>query len=500
MFKRGFDRALVGVEKVGNLLPQPITIFLILIGLLLAMSTAFSLAGLSVTNPATEEVTEIRSLLSGEGITFITSTMVQNFTGFAPLGVVLTIMLGIGLAERVGLLSAFIKKVMLAAPVWLVPYAIFFMGNFATIAADSAFLIVPPLAGVIYYSLGRHPIAGIVTGFVGVSSGYATGVIITSNEPLLAGITNEAMAVLSLEGTVTPISNYFFMIAGAVICTIIGGTITRKITEPRLGAYTGDEVDSTEPVSKEETSALKLTGLVGLAYIAILVIGMLVPNSILLNEEGGLTPSPFLNGIVVYLLILFALIGLTYGIKMKRITGMKDVAHYMGEAVGSMKNFIVLVFFIGQFTAFFSWSGIGLWVSVNGTNLLEAMNFTGIGLIISFILMTAVLNLVITSGSGQWAIFAPIFIPMFIQLGYDPAFTQMAYRIGDSSTNMITPLSAYTMIVLEFMRKYQKDAGLGSLISLTLPYSICILIGTTLLLVMFYLFGIPVGPGAEIRL
>ncbi|MCM2675857.1 AbgT family transporter [Alkalicoccobacillus plakortidis] len=426
--------------------------------------------------------------------------MVENFTGFAPLGLVLTIMLGIGLAERVGLLSAFIKKLMMAAPVWLVPYAIFFMGNFATVAADSAYLIVPPLAGIIYYSLGRHPIAGVVTGFVGVSSGYATGILITSNEPLLAGISNEAMAVLSLEGTVTPVSNYFFMIAGALLCTIIGGTITRKLTEPRLGAYTGDVVESTEPVSKEETSALKLTGLVAFIYIAILVVGMIVPNSFLLNEDGGLVPSPFIDGIVVYLLILFALIGLTYGIKMKRISGMKDVANYMGEAIGSMRNFIVLVFFIGQFTAFFQWSGIGLWVSVNGTNFLEAVNFTGFGLIITFILMTSLMNLVITSGSGQWAIFAPIFIPMFIQLGYDPAFTQMAYRVGDSSTSMLTPLSAYTMITLEFIRKYQKDAGFGSLISLTLPYAVCVLVGMTLLLAIFYVFGIPVGPGSGVRL
>lgn len=500
MMKRVFQRALAGVEKVGNVLPQPITIFLMLIGLLFVLSTVFALTGVTVTNPATGEVTEIRSLLSGDGVTFMTGTLVQNFTGFAPLGLVLTIMLGIGLAERVGLLSAFIKKLMMAAPVWLVPYAIFFMGNFATVAADSAYLIVPPLAGIIYYSLGRHPVAGVVTGFVGVSSGYATGILITSNEPLLAGITNEAMAVLDMTGTVTPISNYYFMVAGALLCTVIGGTLTRKLTEPRLGAYTGDVVESTEPVSKEETQALKLTGLVALIYIAILGIGMFVPNSILLNEEGGLVPSPFLDGIVVYLLILFALIGITYGLKMKRIKGMKDVAHYMGEAIGDMRNFIVLVFFIGQFTAFFQWSGIGLWVSVNGTDFLEAVNFTGIGLIILFILMTSLMNLVITSGSGQWAIFAPIFIPMFIQLGYDPAFTQMAYRVGDSSTSMITPLSAYTMITLEFIRKYNKDAGFGSFISLTLPYAICILTGMTLLLILFYTLGIPVGPGYGVRL
>ncbi|TSB48493.1 AbgT family transporter [Alkalicoccobacillus porphyridii] len=500
MMNRMLQRTLTVIERLGNLLPQPITIFLLLIGVLVATSTVLQLLGVTVINPGTGEETEIQSLLSGEGVNFITSSLVSNFTGFAPLGVVLVMMLGIGLAERVGLLTALIKKLMMSAPVWLIPYAVFFTGNFAVVGTDSAFLIVPPLAGIIYYSLGKHPVAGVITGFVGVASGYATGVVITANEPLLAGITNEAMGVIGLEGTVSAISNYYFMVAGVFLCTLIGGTITRKLTEPRLGEFTGEVDESTEPVTKEETAALKATGIVGLVYVAVIAVGVFIPNSFLLNEEGGLIPSPLLNGIVVYLLVLFALLGLTYGYKMGKISGMKDIAAYMGEAIGSMRNFIVLVFFISQFTALFAWSGIGLWVSVNGTEFLEAMNFTGIGLIIGFILMTSMLNLIITSGSGQWAIFAPIFIPMFIQLGYDPAFAQMAYRVGDSSTSMITPLSPYILITLEFVRKYQKDAGLGSLISYTLPYSICLLVGMTTLIIIFYLFGIPVGPDGGVFL
>ncbi|MDQ0207617.1 AbgT family transporter [Alkalicoccobacillus murimartini] len=494
------QKSLLVIEKIGNKLPEPLTIFLLLIGLLFLSSTAFQLFGVTVSHPSTMEETAIKGLLSREGIEYIATSLVSNFVQFTPLGIVITMMLGIGLAERVGLLETFIKKMMLSAPVWMIPYMIFFAGNFATVATDSAFLIVPPLAGIIYYSLKMNPLAGIITGFAGVSSGYATGILITANEPLLAGITNEAIAILGSDVTVSPISNYYFMVAGVIICTLIGGTITRKITEPRLGVYHGDQSEEVKPVTKEETAALRVTGIVAAIYLAILAVLIFIPNSPLRNEAGGLLPSPLLDGLVTFLLLFFFIIGLTYGMKMKRIRSMNDIGRYMGESVSSMKNFIVLVFFIAQFTAFFQWTGIGLWLSVTGAETLTSLGFTGIGAIVCFIIFTSIINMVISSGSGLWAIFAPIFIPMFMQLGYHPGFIQMAYRIGDSSTSMISPLLPYMVVILEFLRRWDKKMALGTLISYTLPYSIAILIGLTLLFVVFYLIGIPIGPDVDIFL
>ncbi|GAK02258.1 aminobenzoyl-glutamate transport protein [Geomicrobium sp. JCM 19037] len=485
------------IERIGNKLPEPLMIFVILIAAVIGLSTILDWAGMSVLHPQDGELLEIRSLLSGEGIEYMVTSLVDNFVGFAPLGVVLTLMIGIGLAERVGLLESLIKTLMLSVPAWLVPYMVFFTGNFATVASDAAFLIVPPLAGMIYYTLGRHPVAGIITGFVGASSGYGTGILITSNEPMLAGITNEAVAILGDGRMVTAVDNYFFMVVGVLIVTLIAGTITRKVTEPRLGTFEGTKTKEIKPVSSEEKRALKITGVVALLYVVIITTLALFPGSPLQNEDGGLVPSPFLDGIVSFLLVFFIIVGLTYGFSMKKISGTADVMRYSGEAIASVRNFVVIIFFIAQFTAFFDWTNIGLWMAVNGAEFLISVNLTGMVTIVGVILLSAKMTLLITSGSGLWAILAPIFVPMFMQLGYDPAVVQMAYRIGDSATGMITPLTPYMIVILGFIREWDKRIGIGSLISYTLPYSILILISSTLLLLGFAWLGIPIGPGVH---
>lgn len=440
---------------------------------------------------------EIKSLLSAEGIEYMVTSLVDNFVSFQPLGIVITMMIAIGIADRVGLLEALIKTIMLSVPAWLVPYVIFFTGNFATVAADAAFLIVPPLAGIIYYTLGRHPIAGIITGFVGSSSGYATGVLITTNEPLLAGITNEAVSIISDGPVVTAVDNYFFMVAGVLIMTLIGGTITRKLTEPRLGKYEGDTSQEIDPVKKEEKRALKFSGIAAVIYIALVIAAVTIPGTPLLNEEGGLIPSPFLDGIITFLLGFFATVGLTYGFSMNKIKSSKDVVNFASDALAKITGFIVIIFFIAQFTAFFDWTNLGLWMAVNGAEFLAAIDMPAPILITGIIIFTSIMNLLITSGSGLWAFLAPIFVPMLMQLDFHPAFIQMAYRIGDSATSMITPLSPYLIIALSFMREWDKSMGLGSIISYTLPYSIAILTGLILLFLSFMWLGIPIGPGIE---
>src|SRR5699024_3931846 len=292
--------------------------------------------------------------------------------------------------------------------------------------------------------------------------------------------------------------NWFFNIASVFVLTFVGGLVTSRFIEPRLGKYEGDAVEEEEeeelPNAKK---GLVMSLMAALIYIAIIVITLLVPNSQLLGEDGQIIDSPFLDGIVPLLFFLFVIIGVTFGITVGKIKASKDISHYMGEAMKDMTNFIVMVFAIAQFIAFFEWSNLGVWVAVNGAEFLESVNFTGFGLILGYMIFTALLNLLVTSGSAKWAIEGPIFVPMFMQLGYHPAFTQVAYRVADSSMNIVTPLFPYMIIVLSFIQKYDKKANVGTYISLMLPYSLIFFITWIIMVAVFYFTGIPYGPGVH---
>ncbi|MDR8019083.1 AbgT family transporter [Nesterenkonia aerolata] len=494
-------RGLDILERLGNRLPEPMIIFVWLIGLVIVLSVLLSLAGASVIHPDTGEDTAVRSLLSGEGVRFILEDTVNNFVGFAPVGVVLTMMLGIGLADKTGLLQALIRGTMLRTPAWLLPYAVFFVANNAVIATDAAFLIVPPLAAMVYRTLGRHPLVGIISAFAGSSSGYASGFLITANEPMLAGISTEAARILGEGGPeVTAVDNYYFMIASMIGCTLVGGTITRFVIEPRLGLYEGEHTVSAEPLTTSEKRGLSAAGLFTIVYIGAVIAAALVPGSPVRGEGGDVTTSPLLSGVVPLLFIYFALVGLVYGVTAKVLSGGRDVVEKFADAIGSMRFFIVVIFFIAQFSAYFTWTNIGLWISVNGADLLLAMDATGFGVLLGVIVVSALLTLLITSGSGLWAILAPIFVPMLMQVGFHPAAVQMAYRIGDGSTSMITPLMPYMVVILGFMREWDREAKLGHILSNTVPYAIGVFLVQTGLFLAFYAFGIPIGPGIDFHL
>lgn len=494
------QRHLNRIESLGNRLPEPMTIFLVLIAVTIGLSAVLSAANVTVAHPESGETVPINSLISGEGLRYILTSLVDNFVGFAPVGLVLTIMIGIGLADRVGLLETLIKRVMLSMPSWILPYAVFFVANTAVIAADAAFLIVPPLAAIVYRTVGRHPLAGIITAFAGSSSGYGSGVVITSQEPLLAGISTDAAAILGSDIVVTAVDNYFFAVVAVIVCTLVGGAVTRWVTETRLGLYEGERAAPAPTVTAQERRALIASGLVALAYVVIVATVALIPTSPLRNDDGGLAPSPFLDGIVPILLLFFVAIGLTYGRMTGKISNGRDVSNYFAEAIGGMRYFIVIIFFIAQFSAFFNWTNIGLWVAVNGAEFLIGIEVTGIVTLVGVITLSALITLLITSGSGLWAILAPIFVPMFMQLGYHPAAIQMAYRIGDSATSMVTPLMPYMIVILGFMREWDKDRGLGSIISYTIPYAVALFVVQSALFLLFYWLGLPLGPGVGFRL
>ncbi|OZT77492.1 AbgT family transporter [Salinicoccus roseus] len=496
--KKGFfTKALDVIERVGNKLPDPFVLFIGLAFFMILLSFVFSLFGATVAHPGTGEELQIRNLLSGEGLQFILTSMLDNFTGFAPLGLVLAMMLGIGLAEKVGLLDYAIRKTILKSPPFLLTYTVVFTGILGNLASDAAVVLVPPLGALVFYKVGRHPLAGLAAGFAGAGAGFTANLFIAGTDALLAGISTEAVAIIDDTITVTPVDNWYFNIVSVFLLTFVGGLLTSKFVEPRLGEYKGEAVE--EENTEELPNAKKgfITALItGVLYWAIIVVVIMLPNSPLRGEGGTLIPSPFIDGIVPLILIFFVLIGLAFGMVTGKIKSGKDVSRYMTESISDMAGYIVLVFAIAQFIAYFNWSNLGTWVAVNGAEFLQEVEFTGFGLIIGYIIFTSLMNFLITSGSAKWAIEAPIFIPMFLQLGYDPAFTQVAYRIADSSVNIITPLFPYMVIILAFMQRYDKNASIGTYISLMLPYSIAFLVAWIILLAVFYFTGLPYGPGA----
>lgn len=490
---------LAWVERVGNKIPHPFILFLWLIAVVAVISFILNKLGVAVTNPTNGEVVTVKNLLSGEGVVNALNTMVKNFTGFAPLGLVLTMTLGIGMAEEIGFMSALMKKSMLGAPVKLVTFVIAIIGICGNLASDAAIVIIPPLAAMIFLSLGRHPIAGIALGYAATTGGFSANLLIAGTDALLAGITNEASKIVN--GPEIPVAaNYYVMFISTFILAIICTYMTDKVIEPRLGQYKGSKQIESQEVSAEENAGLKSAGIGAIIYIALLIIALIPRSSFLRNPDTGsiITGSPFMSGIIPIILLLLLVTTIPYGIKIGKIKSSGDVPKLMTKAIGTMSSFIVLAFIIGQFIAYFNWTNLGLVLAISGSNFLTSLGFTGIGLFVGYILLCTFINLFIGSGSAKWAILAPIFVPMMTLLGYHPAFTQFLYRVGDSSTNIISPLFTYFPIILAYMNEYDKKAGVGTLLSLMIPYSVAFLIIWTLFAIIWFFTGLPLGPGGFI--
>lgn len=490
------NRFLDGIETIGNRLPHPFFLFLYLAIFVMILSFVFSFFNATVKPPGTDKVLEVKNLFSGEGIEYILTNLVTNFTGFAPLGLVISMMIGVGLAEKVGFLEYIIQKTIVKAPPSLVTYAVVFIGIMGNIASDAATILIPPLAAMVFYKLGRHPIAGLAAGFAAASSGFTANLLVVGTDALLAGISTESAKIIDPSMVVSPVANWYFNIISTFLLTIVGALVTTKIIEPRLGEYKGsvDELDQHEdsPYAKK---AFVLSLIAGAIYVLILAIGLFIPNSPLMGPKGDILESPFLAGIVPVILGLFLVVGITFGIVDKKIKSTHDIGGFMTEAVNDMSGYIVLIFAAAQFISFFQWSNMATWIAMNGAEFLKSIHLTGLGLILLYIVFTASLNLLITSGSAKWALEAPVFVPMFMQLGIHPGFTQAAYRIADSSFNIVTPLNPYFVVIIAFLNKYDKKAGIGTLISLMIPYTVAFIITWIILLTFFYLTGLPLGPG-----
>lgn len=507
------QRFLRGVEWLGNLLPHPAILFVWMSVILLVASAILSMMGVSVVDPRPEGakgrsedgMIYVVNLLNGDGIAKIVENLVSNFTGFIPLGTVLVALLGVGIAERSGMISAALRGLVMNAPPKMVTFVVVFAGIMSNTASELGYVVLIPLAAMIFHSLGRHPLAGLAAAFAGVSGGYSANLLLGTVDPLLSGISQEAARIIDPEYVVGAEANWYFMAVSTFLVSGIGYFVTEKIVEPSLGKYNPDDADdpSVLDTKVERLTALEKKGLlwsgVSMLIFCLLLAWTIVPaDGILRHPTTGLVAgSPFLHGIVVFIFVFFAIPGVVYGKITNTIKTNDDVVNAMSAAMSSLSMYIVLVFFAAQFTAFFNWSNIGSVMAVSGANLLNDIGLTGPLLLVGFILICAFVNLMLGSASAQWAITAPIFVPMLMLTGYAPEMIQAAYRIGDSSTNIITPMMGYFGLIMAVAIRYKKDTGVGTLMSLMIPYSLLFLVGWTVLFCIWvFVLGLPVGPGA----
>lgn len=497
------SRLLTTVERAGNLLPHPATIFLVLALAVVVASAVASWAGLSATHPGTGETVAVVNLATVEGLHRILDRTVANFTSFAPLGTVLVALLGIGIAEGSGLLGTLLRLLVISAPRRLLTFVVVLAGVLSNAASEVGYVLLIPLAAVIFLAAGRHPIAGIAAAFAGVSGGYSANLVLGTIDPLLAGLTQEAAHIVDPTYTVSPAANYYFLAVSTFVVAAIATWVTERVVVPRLGAYGGNENAEGElrPLTNAERRGVRWA-LVVLAVLAGVVVWGIAPSDGFLREigTGSVLRSPLLTAIVPFIFLGGALAGVAYGLATGTMRSDTDVMKAMARSMETLGGYLVLVFFAAQFVAYFNWSHIGLIGAVKGAELLKATGLGGVPLMLSFVLLAAGVNLLMGSASAKWAVMAPVFVPMLMLLGYTPELTQAAYRVGDSVTNVISPTMSYFALILATVQRYDRSAGLGTLIATMLPYSLALLLAWSVLLVAWLTLGLPLGPGAGLRL
>jgi aminobenzoyl-glutamate transport protein len=617
-------RVLDRVERIGNALPAPVTIFFIFSVLVLFASWIAARTGVTAEHPGTGATLTAVNLLSHDGLYRILTEAVSNFTSFAPLGTVLVVMSGIGIAERSGLISTGLRQLMAWVPKSLVTATLVFAGIMSSMAADAGYVVLTPLGAVLFAGMGRHPIAGLAAAFAGVSAGYSANLFITGLDPLLAGFTQEAAQMREASYEVHAASNWYFMMVSVPVMTLVGTWVTTRLVEPRLGPWSPSDGDGAGEVPGAVTprerkalfgagvAAVLCTGLVLLtvlpergvlrsgtidvtfteeagletalgvmaatgdeveartvqvAYDARAEVGDVVPVTAIVEdlenllgeavdvappaegagvlrasafviagpgatatlrlsrngepealtiedprkaihsgslrgmagvERASRSPGPFYGNMVPLLMLLFFVPGLVYGLMAGTVKDDKAVEKMTGDTMATMGAYIVLAFVAAQFVAYFSWSNLGLIMAVKGAEFLNWIGIGGLPLILGFVFVSAMLNIFIGSASAKWGIMAPVFVPMLMQMGYSPETVQVAYRVGDSVTNIITPLLPYFPIIIAFAQKYDRKSGLGTLISAMLPYSIAFGLAWTVMLVVWVSLGVPLGPDAPL--
>ncbi len=501
--KRGFFlRALDKIEVIGNRLPHPATLFAIMALIVVVASALAAHFNLSVDHPVTGEVIGVRNLLSADGLRWLYVNIEKNFIIFPPLGLVLVIMVGIGVAEGSGLFTMMVKQLVAVAPRRLITPAVIAAGVLSHLASEVGYVVLIPLGAIIFQAIGRHPMAGFAAAFAGVSAGFGSNFLIGSVDPILAGLSTAAANIIDPEMFVNPMVNYYFMVISAFMVVIVGTFVVDKIIEPRLGKYSGEvEKLEIERATPKERKGLLWAAIGTIAVMALFAATIIPENGLLRDPEtGDVLKSPFFSGIITLMLLIFFVPGLIYGYITGTLRNDKQVMAAIGKSMSSMGGYIVLVFFAAQFVYFFKESNLGIIFAIKGASALTEVGFTGFPMLICFVLLVAFINLFMGSASAKWAILAPVFIPMLMLVGYHPGLTQAAFRIGDSVTNVITPMMSYFALLVVYAQKYNKDYGVGTLISLMLPFTVVFFLAWVVLLAVWYFFDLPLGLDGYIHL
>ncbi|MCG8536796.1 MAG: AbgT family transporter [Pseudomonadales bacterium] len=490
-----FLRVLKSIEQAGNRLPHPTTLFIFMSLGVLALSWFLHLFSVSAVHPVQGSTVEVANLLSQDGLHRILKHTVSNFTQFAPVGTVLVAMLGLGIAEKSGLLAALLKKLVGNAKGKTLSATVVFAGVMSSLAADAGYVVLIPLAGLVFAAAGKHPIAGMAAAFAGVSGGYSANLLIGPIDAVLSGISTEASKLVEPDREVNVLANYYFIIASTVFITFVGTWVTEKLTLKALPDWQASATPQQNALTESERRGLKYAGWVCVVFIG-LILACLIPEDGLMRdpETGSITKSPFISGIVSLISLLAAMSGLVFGRAQQRYQEKGSVIKDMEDTMATMASYLVLMFFAAQFVNYFGWSNIGLILAIKGAAWLQHLNVAPVALLSIFILMSALINLLVGSASAKWSLLAPIFIPMFLLIGIAPEQVQAAYRVGDSSTNIITPLMPYFGVVVAFMQRYDKNLGVGTIMSLMLPYSLAFLIGWSILFALWVGLGFNLGP------
>lgn len=500
--KTKVDIFLDWIERICNQLPPPALLFCYLFVIVAIIGAIFTMMGVSLINPATGKAVVSANLFSKAGVTWFLTNMIKNFTGFAPLGLVLTMTLAIGFCEESGMLVTMLRRSMSNVNPAVVPYVVAFLGTVGNIASDTAMIVIPPLAAIVYMGVGKHPIVGMIVAYAGAQAGFTANLMIAGTDSLLQGLTNGAIdAFMGKQGAfvVDVTCNWFFMIVSTFLCAAVIGLVSIKVVEPRFGIFTAsDQHEKMEEVTPTEIKGLHWAGILVVLYIIILAIGFYTG---VLSKNGQLVGSLLLKGLIPILFVLFSIAGITFGVTTGKFKTLKDVNSAMTKQMSAMGGYVIFCFFCGQFQGLFSWTKLGTMLAISGADFLKSIGFTGTPLVVSFIIICAMVNMIVSSGSAKWAIFAPIFVPMFMLLGYHPGFTQLIYRLGDSPGNCFTPMSPYIWMLLSVAQaKYDKNIAIGTLISNMIPIAIVLQVAWIIMLIIWMALGLPIGPGVGVTL
>lgn len=498
-------RLLDWIEKVGNQVPHPAVLFSLLAITVVLLSHLFQWMEVSASyeriNPETHEIqtviTEVRSLLSADGIRFIFTSVVPNFINFGPVGIILVAMIGVGLAERSGLIHAIIRGIVAVAPPSSLTVIVVTLGLLSSIASDAGYLVLIPLGATAFHSLGRHPLAGLAAAFAGVAAAFGVNFFVKPIDGILAEMTNDAIHIVDPAGSIDLTSNFYFGVLSSVILIIVCTLITNRVVEPRLGVYEGDAgVNQEQSLTAEESKGLKWAFLAFVGFAILIAYLSLPEGAALRNPDTGniIGDSPFMSSLVVLIMLGFFVTGLAFGYGARTIMSADDAIQAIVKTLADLAELMLLFFVISQFVAYFNFSNMGTILAVRLANTLKEANLNSVTLLFAFLIIGVFISIPVPNILPKWAILAPVFVPLFMKLGVEPEVVLAAYRVSDSPPNVINPLLPHFALVVGFAQRWQKNAGVGTIVAIMLPYAGWTFIAWTILFFGWYLLGLPFGP------